>query len=134
MRLRRLQGVVDRLEGDIAVVVPNDLSREVYLEARSLPGACRGLAVDALVSLPDDPNGVGRMVAAPRVRKVKPARMASFSGLLNQMTKVRDRLRARLAELDDSGDETPRRRADGEAEALRERIAWLERGLDLFRR
>lgn len=124
MKIRRLVGVIDRVVAGVAAVVPDDRSPEVYLSATDIPGAREGLAVDLVIVPQDDPQAVCKILGRKPPRKPKPMKMPSFSSLVRQMLKVRDRLRATREELgeDDSSG----------SEDLQEKLDFLEKGISLF--
>lgn len=129
-RLTRIHGIIDRVTAGVAAVVPWSGGREIYFRADTIPDAREGLEIKVLARLADDPNGLAEIVVARPRRPPRPARMASFPGLVRQLARVREKLQARRDELAAIGDVG--RAVEDEIAALDERLAWLARGRDLF--
>ncbi|RCK78526.1 MAG: hypothetical protein OZSIB_1446 [Candidatus Ozemobacter sibiricus] len=126
MKIRKLRGVIDRMVSGVAAIVPDDRTPEVYVAASDIPGAREGLAVDLVIVPQDDPNAVCPVVGRKPPRPPRPQKIKSFTSLVRQMIKTRDRLKATLAELEQQPGQ------DGQE--LQEKIDFLEKGIDLFSR
>ena len=124
MKIKGLNGVIDRVVNGVAAIVPDDRGREVYVAATDIPGAREGMRVDLVIIPQDDPNAVCRVMGRKPPRQPKPQKMRSFSGLVRQMAKTRDRLRDTLTAL---GEEDA-----GGAEEIKEKIDFLDKGIGLF--
>ncbi|MBP7632648.1 hypothetical protein KBA41_00660 [Candidatus Ozemobacteraceae bacterium] len=127
MKLLKLTGVIDRMTGGVAAIVPDDGSRELYISEKDLPDPREGQEVDLVVIPPEDPNGLCRVVSFARKRVVKPLKIKADGALLKAMTRSRDRLKATLdqAEADENADPEV-------VEQLREKLRFLDRGIELF--
>lgn len=126
MKLLKLVGVIDRITSGVVAVVPDDGSRELYISSNDLDDPQEGQPVDLIVVPASDPNGLCKVVSFTRKKVVKPQKIRSDGTLLKAMTRSRDRLKATLDSLE---------AADGDPdiiENLREKIRYLDRGIDLF--
>ena len=123
MEMKKVRGVIDRIEADIAVIVPDDRSREVYVRAQDLPSAQEGLEVEVFLALPNDPNGLATVFAEKKKAKPKMGSKKGYAALLRAMSKVKEQLSLQLADLEE--DAFP-------ATDIREKIAYLEEGIRLF--
>ena len=127
MKLFKLTGVIDRITGGVAAIVPDDGSRELYIAEKDLADPREGQEVDLVVVPPDNPNDVCKVVSFARKKVVKPVKIKADGALLKAMTRSRDRLKATLDQVE--ADEN----ADPEVvEQLREKLRFLDRGIELF--
>ncbi len=127
MKLLRLKGVVDRVTEGVAVVVPEDRSRERYVPSGQIPEVREGLPVDLLVIPGAGENDLCQVVSEKPARKVKPMKLASFSTLLRAMQKTREKLEATVREIES------REESDGDQiEELQKKLDFLDRGIELF--
>ncbi len=122
MQMERLKGLVESVSADRIVVIADRSGREYFFAPRDLPGAGKGDRVDLLINPPEEEGGYAGVISIKSQKKIKPLKMPSFGTLVGHMLKTRDRLKATLAESEDS---------DAEAE-LNEKISWLDRGIRLF--
>lgn len=122
MQMERLKGLVERIEGRRVVVVADKSGREYFFSSADLPDAEKGERVDMLITAPDDEDAMAGIISIKSKKKIKPLKMAGFNTLVGHMIKTRDRLKATLAEASDPDVGTE----------LREKIAWLDRGISLF--
>jgi len=127
MKLLKLIGVIDRITAGVAAIVPDDGSRELYISSNDLNDPREGEAVDLIVIPPVAPNGLCKVVSFARKKVTKPQKIRSDGTLLKAMTRSRDRLKATLdaVEANESGDPDA-------IEELREKIRFLDRGIELF--
>ncbi|HOT28655.1 MAG TPA: hypothetical protein PLU72_10735 [Candidatus Ozemobacteraceae bacterium] len=127
MKLFKLTGVIDRITGGVAAIVPDDGSRELYISEKDLADPREGQEVDLVVVPPDNPNDVCKVVSFARKKVVKPVKIKADGALLKAMIRSRDRLKATLDQVE--ADEN----ADPEVvEQLREKLRFLDRGIELF--
>ena len=122
MQMQRLKGLVESVFADRVVVLADKTGAEYCFAPGELPGATRGSRVDLLITASDEEGGFATVISIKTQKQVKPLKMASFATLVGHMLKPRDRLKATLAESAD---------ADTQNE-LNEKIAWLNRGIQLF--
>ncbi len=122
MQMERLKGLVESVSADRIIVVADRSGREYSFAPHELPGTSRGARVDLLITPPDEEGGYARVISIKSQKKIKPLKMPGFGTLVGHMLKTRDRLKATLAESEDS---------EVQAE-LNEKIAWLDRGIRLF--
>ena len=108
----------------IAAIVPDDRTPEVYVSEVDIPGVREGMTVDITIVPPADPNGICRVLGNQSHGSPKPLKMSSFSGLVRQMAKTRDRLKATLEELSDDDSE--------QVDRIREKLDFLAKGISLF--
>lgn len=122
MQMQKLKGVISQREGTILVVTADKGGTEYRFSASELADAETGERVDLLISAAEDPDGVSTILMVKSKKKIKPLKMGNFNTLVGHMIKTRDRLNATLAEITD-----PDAVSD-----LREKIDWLNRGINLF--
>ncbi|PKL43304.1 MAG: hypothetical protein CVV42_20325 [Candidatus Riflebacteria bacterium HGW-Riflebacteria-2] len=122
MQMQKLKGIITRREGKTLVVKADKGAIEYRFNACDLGDAETGERVDLLIAPADDPDEISTILSIKSKKKVKPLKMGNFNTLVGHMIKTRDRLNATLAEIAD-----PDSLSD-----LREKIAWLDRGIDLF--
>jgi hypothetical protein len=126
MKIEQVRGVIDRITGGVAAVVPDDGRREIYLYSKDIPGAAEGGIIDLTLAISDDPNGICRVVGKKPEKPQKAPKLMSFDSLVKAMEKTLGRLEARR-------NESEKRGGDDGMENCREMIAFLRKGLELFR-
>ncbi|KAF1079670.1 MAG: hypothetical protein GQF41_3985 [Candidatus Rifleibacterium amylolyticum] len=122
MQMQKLKGVIARREGATLVVKADKGGIEYRFNASDLGDAETGERVDLLIAPADDPDDISTILSIKSKKKVKPIKIGNFNTLVGHMIKTRDRLNATLAEIADPA----------AASDLREKITWLDRGIDLF--
>lgn len=122
MQMQKLKGIITRCEGSVLVVKADKGNLEYRFNAADLAGAEAGERVDMLIAPADDPDDLSTILSIKSKKKIKPLKMGNFNTLVGHMIKTRDRLTATVAEIED-----PDTVSD-----LREKIDWLERGINLF--
>lgn len=127
MKLRKLTGVIDRITSGVAAIVPDDGSRELYVSEKDLTDPQESREVDLIVIPSEDPNGLCKVVSFARNKVVKPVKIKADGALLKAMTRSRDRLKATLDQIEADENADP-----DVVEQLREKIRFLDRGIELF--
>lgn len=122
MQMLRLKGLIESADSRRVTVVCEKTGREFSFCPGDLPDAAIGNKVDMLISPCEDEGDFASVISIKSQKKVKPLKMPNFSTLVGHMLKTRDRLKATLAESSDP-------EAHNE---LKEKIAWLDRGIKLF--
>lgn len=122
MKMEKIKGLIDRIAGNKVVVIKEKTGEECFFSASELVEAFPGEKVDILASLSDEDSAEYTVIAVKSRKKVKPLKMPNFNTLVGHMIKTRDRLKATIAESDDSESQSD----------LKEKIAWLDRGISLF--
>ena len=122
MQMQKLKGIIARREGKTLVVKSDKGGAEYRFNASDLPDAETGERVDLLIAPADDPDDISTVLSIKSKKKVKPIKIGNFHTLVGHMIKTRDRHNATLSEI-----------ADPDAASdLREKISWLDRGIELF--
>jgi hypothetical protein len=128
MELVRVLGVIDRIDSGIAAIVLDNGEHEIYVRVKQLKNAREGKRVDILVDPALDPNAVSKVITSKAQAKKAASALPSFAGLIRAFLKNIEILRSRERLLERA--EEP----DEEAlMSLQEKIAYLEKGLKLFR-
>jgi len=122
MRMEKIKGIIDRMDGNRLVVVAEKTGEECFFSASEIPDAMPGEKIDLLASRTSEDDSSFSVIAVKSRKKIKPLKMSNFNTLVGHMIKTRDRLTATMAEAVDS-----EMRSD-----LREKISWLDRGISLF--
>jgi len=122
MQMQKLKGIIARREGNTLVVKADKGGIDYRFNASDLVEAEIGERVDLLIAPADDPDDISTILSIKSKKKVKPIKIGNFNTLVGHMIKTRDRLNATLVEI-----------ADPDAASdLREKITWLDRGINLF--
>ena len=82
-----------------------------------------GEKVDFLIAPAFSESSVSKILTIKKTKKVKPIKMANFNTLIGHMIKTKERLKATLETTEDSNT----------INDLKEKIDWLEKGINLFR-
>ncbi len=122
MQMQKLKGIIAHREGSTLVVKSDKGGSEYRFNVSDLPDSETGDRVDLLIAPADDPDDISSILSIKSKKKVKPIKIGNFNTLVGHMIKTRDRLNATLVEISDPDS----------ASDLREKIAWLDRGLELF--
>lgn len=122
MQMERIKGLIDRIEDGRLVVVSEKTGEEYFFAASDIPDAMPGEKIDLLAGRENDEDFNCSVIAVKSRKKIKPLKMPNFNTLVGHMIKTRDRLVATLGESEDNE----------ACSNLREKIAWLDRGISLF--
>lgn len=118
-----LKGHITNIEEDF-VFVTEDKTDEVYKFYQSDMLGEMNDKVDALIAPAFSEGSTSKVLSIKQTKKVKPLKMANYSTLISHMIKTKERLNATLLTLEEDNPDIP---------DINEKIAWLEKGIALFR-
>ena len=122
--LYHLKGTLTRIDADFAYVSDSKTDKEYKFYANDLQDTEESEKVDLLIAPAFSEDSVSKILTIKKTKKAKPIKMANFSTLIGHMIKTKERLKATLASSDESTDISD----------IKEKIDWLEKGINLFRR
>ena len=122
--LYHLKGTLTQIDADFAYVTDSKTDKEYKFYANDLQDTEEGEKVDLLIAPAFSEDSVSKILTIKQTKKAKPIKMANFSTLIGHMIKTKERLKATLASSDKSTDTSD----------IKEKIDWLEKGINLFRR
>ena len=121
--LYHLKGTLTRIDADFAYVTDSKTDKEYKFYASDVQDIEEGEKVDFLIAPPYSEDSVAKILTIKKTKKAKPIKMANFSTLIGHMIKTKERLKVTLASSDESTDTSD----------IKEKIDWLEKGIQLFR-
>ena len=122
--LYHLKGTLSRIDADFAYVTDSKTDKEYKFYANDLQDTEEDEKVDLLIAPAFSEDSVSKILTIKKTKKAKPIKMANFSTLIGHMIKTKERLKATLASSDESTDTSD----------IKEKIDWLEKGINLFKR
>ena len=122
--LYHLKGTLTRIDADFAYVTDSKTDKEYKFYANDLQDTEEGEKVDLLIAPAFSEDSVSKILTIKKTKKTKPIKMANFSTLIGHMIKTKERLKASLASSDESTDTSD----------IKEKIDWLEKGINIFRK
>ena len=122
--LYHLKGTLSRIDADFAYVSDSKTDKEYKFYANDLQDTEEDEKVDLLIAPAFSEDSVSKILTIKKTKKAKPIKMANFSTLIGHMIKTKERLKATLASSDESTDTSD----------IKEKIDWLEKGINLFKR
>ncbi len=121
--LYHLKGTLTRKDSDFAYVTDNKTDLEYKFYSNDIQDTEEGEKVDFLIAPAFSENSVSKILTIKKTKKVKPIKMANFNTLIGHMIKTKERLKATLETTEDSNT----------INDLKEKIEWLEKGIQLFK-
>lgn len=118
-----LKGTLTRKDSDFAYVTDNKTDQEYKFYSNDIQDTEEGEKVDFLIAPAFSENSVSKILTIKKTKKAKPIKMANFNTLIGHMIKTKERLKATLNTTEDSNT----------INDLKEKIEWLEKGINLFR-
>ena len=121
--LYHLKGILTRIDADFAYVTDSKTEQEYKFYANDVQDSEEGEKVDFLIAPAFTEGSVSKILTIKKTKKVKPIKMANFNTLIGHMIKTKERLKATLDTTEDSST----------INDIKEKIDWLEKGINLFR-
>ena len=121
--LYHLKGILTRIDTDFAYVTDSKTDQEYKFYANDVQDSVEGEKVDFLIAPAFSEGSVSKILTIKKTKKVKPIKMANFNTLIGHMIKTKERLKATLETTEDSNT----------INDLKEKIDWLEKGIQIFR-
>ena len=118
-----LKGTLTRIDADFAYVTDSKTDKEYKFYANDVQDTEEGEKVDFLIAPAFSEGSVSKILTIKKTKKVKPIKMANFNTLIGHMIKTKERLKATLETTEDSNT----------INDLKEKIEWLEKGIQLFK-
>ncbi len=118
-----LKGTLTQIDADFAFVTDSKTDKEYKFYANDLQDTEEGEKVDLLIAPAFSEDSVSKILTIKKTKKAKPIKMANFNTLIGHMIKTKERLKATLETTEDSAT----------INDIKEKIDWLEKGLQIFR-
>ncbi|MBF0500056.1 MAG: hypothetical protein HQM09_07985 [Candidatus Riflebacteria bacterium] len=143
MKLVRLKGNIIHILGEEATVQPDDGSAQIAVPLNAFVKPAEGDRVDMMIVPPRNPGGLAKIVTRSKMGRgfgtagknmARASKIESWTSLKRAILKARERVEAMIREEkarqdSENGDET----SNADLSGLEEKLAWLEKGLNMFR-